>query len=935
MKELCNSAMQSGQLDPFVDGRYAAFAANGLGATAPDAIKTWVSSARSSILTQVAAWDVAALALSSGTFNTSSNVAVLTGVAPLEARTLLFNSEAMPIIWTSTTNWLVRLPVDTGTNPVTIAALSQKGLAVGNSVTVTVINSAVPQPALNNIVFNELAPNTANPDAEYVELFNRSTNTMYDLSGWRINGLGYTFPVGSTLAPRGYLLLARNRLAIANTYGATVPVFDTFAGNLQGDGDLLELHQPGLVPGTETLVDQVRYQNRAPWPVMTNGLFRTNSLQLADAMADNMRASNWRDNTGWRFFSYSGSLGNLSATRLAFHFDAGGGEVYLDDITFVVGSVPAQGTNLLKNGGFEEPLLAPWTVGTLVVSNSMVVSNLAHTGNNCFKLKTGSGSVLTNFFQDITAVPANTICSVGFWYLPGTNGATLNARVSTFFRPAVAQQVAPAPFTPGNTNSVLVAMPPYPELWLNEVKPMGDAGLLDGQGEAEPWLELYNSGANAVSLDGFFLTDDYASLGKWSFPTGSVINPGEFKVLFLDGESNETTPGEWHTGFRVAPTNGSVALSRSVGTWVQLVDYLNYDGLSASLSYGDVPDGQGLRRSSLHFPTPGATNNPALPPVRAKINEWMASNTKTLLDVADNTYADWFELFNPAGTPADLSGYWLTDSSLVPFRYRIPDGVIIPPGGYLLIWADNDLQQTVVSNNVIHADFRLAKSGSDLGLYAPDGQVVDLVTFGPQVSDVSQGRYPNGSGPAFSLPQASPGLPNELAAGNNTAPMLGALTNHALFVGQPLAFTVMATDADLPAQSLTFRLESAPLGAAINPLGGQVTWTPTAQQLGTQVVTVVVADSGVPSLSTSNTFQVLVGRLPEVRPDRFLVRPGQVVLTFDTLAGRRYRVQYKTHLREDNWTDLGVDQTATANSLSVTNDVGGITARFYRIVVQP
>jgi hypothetical protein len=43
------------------------------------------------------------------------------------------------------------------------------------------------------------------PDAEYIEFYNRSTSS-FDLSGWRINGLDYTFPAGSFIAPGSFLV---------------------------------------------------------------------------------------------------------------------------------------------------------------------------------------------------------------------------------------------------------------------------------------------------------------------------------------------------------------------------------------------------------------------------------------------------------------------------------------------------------------------------------------------------------------------------------------------------------------------------------------------------------------------------------------------------------------------------------------------------------
>src|SRR5678816_1422334 len=59
----------------------------------------------------------------------------------------------------------------------------------------------------------------------------------------------------------------------------------------------------------------------------------------------------------------------------------------------------------------------------------------------------------------------------------------------------------------------------------------------------------------------------------------------------------------------------------------------------------------------------------------------------------------------------------------------------------------------------------------------------------------------------------------------------------------PYTFTASATDADLPAQALTFSLVGAPTGASINPTTGAFSWTPTeAQGPGSYPFAVRVSD---------------------------------------------------------------------------------------------
>jgi hypothetical protein len=78
----------------------------------------------------------------------------------------------------------------------------------------------------------------------------------------------------------------------------------------------------------------------------------------------------------------------------------------------------------------------------------------------------------------------------------------------------------------------------------------------------------------------------------------------------------------------------------------------------------------------------------------------------------------------------------------------------------------------------------------------------------------------------------------------NAAPVLSGVPASATIAEQvPYAFTASATDSDLPAQTLTFSLVGAPVGATIDGTTGAFSWTPTeAQGPGSYPFTVRVSD---------------------------------------------------------------------------------------------
>ena len=97
----------------------------------------------------------------------------------------------------------------------------------------------------------------------------------------------------------------------------------------------------------------------------------------------------------------------------------------------------------------------------------------------------------------------------------------------------------------------------------------------------------------------------------------------------------------------------------------------------------------------------------------------------------------------------------------------------------------------------------------------------------------------------------------------NTAPVLAAIANKTVNEGSLLTFTATATDADLPANTLTYSLAAgAPAGASINASTGVFSWTPTESQGGSVYnLTVVVTDNGTPALSDSKAFSVTVNEV--------------------------------------------------------------------------
>ncbi len=137
------------------------------------------------------------------------------------------------------------------------------------------------------------------------------------------------------------------------------------------------------------------------------------------------------------------------------------------------------------------------------------------------------------------------------------------------------------------------------------------------------------------------------------------------------------------------------------------------------------------------------------------INEILASNSRSFTD-PQGQHDDWIELHNTHDEAIDVGGMYLTDDLSQPMMWWIPTTTTIPAHGYLLIWADNDIEDAGQ-----HTNFKLDADGEELGLFDIDGDTpIDTVQFGPQRANISFGRYPNASNNWRLLASPTPETPN-------------------------------------------------------------------------------------------------------------------------------------------------------------------------------
>ncbi len=808
IRKAVDGPLKAEKLNPRADAMNAALAANGVtrsagGALASaGAVKTFLQQRRDYLVSQLTPL-AAPFAISSNgglDYESLTNLTTLTGTAPIEVVTIKVNGNAYPVSWTGVNVWSLNMPLNVTTNRLSLEAVDEAGALIsgGTDMIIVVFRGSLESP-VGHVVFNEIMYNPVQTGASFVELHNTASTTTFDLSNWRIEGVNFIFPQGTLLPPGGFLVVAKDREVFVSNYGNSIPVVGEFIGLLRNSGESLWLIQPGLTPDQDVVIDHLTYANSEPWPPNANGL--GSSLQLLDAAQDNSRVSNWAaaklmtnttpsinlipmskswkynqsgtdlgsnwmnpdyDDSGWvagsaLFFVESSALPapkttplTLGATtyyfRTHFSFDGDPANLLLDLTTVVDdGAVYYLNGHELYRQGMSEGLVTYATLSQQLVDNAALEGSILR---DATYLKKGDNVLAVEVHQNNT----------------GSSDIVFGMMLDTAPR---VQQLA----TPGSVNSVAAMLPNFPSLWLNEIEPVNLSGIRDESGQNEPWVELHNNGKTAINLTGWHLTDNPTNLARWNFPTGTTIEAGQFLVIWLDGQSSETTQTSIHANFRPPPQDGMLALVFPSVNGDAVLDYINYSGLPHDRSFGRYPDASENQSQLFHIATPASRNDNSAPALPVFINEWMASN-QSIPDPSDNDFDDWIELYNPNNTPIDLTGYALSDNPAdIRQRFIIPNGFRIEGHGFMMVWADDE---SPVNPKELHVPFKLDRGGDHILLFAPNGSLVDSITFGIQTNNISQGRWPDGGLEVRFLSKATPQSSNLGVAG------LGNMRLHAL-----------------------------------------------------------------------------------------------------------------------------------------------------------
>jgi PKD repeat protein len=313
---------------------------------------------------------------------------------------------------------------------------------------------------ITEVMYN---PPSGDSDEDYIELHNKSATNTYNLENWRFTqGIAFTFP-DIDMGPGDYLVICGSEASVQRAYGITNTVgdWDTETA-LNNGGERIRLESDDDIE-----VEDFTFDDRAPWPILADGL--GHSLERRRVDFDNDHPANWgasQSSPGWTRYTVNG----LATSSSLYIYLGEAGTAYIDDVAlFPLGN---PGDNRVENSGFEIPeALEDSSTGTGwrargTHSGSVITTSEARSGSrSCRIVSTGRGSSnSTSVSQIDLGLTDGEQYTLEFWALLPDPGQSLTARLSGSGGEAtpIRIEVGGGGSTPGRENSVHTNnLPPF------------------------------------------------------------------------------------------------------------------------------------------------------------------------------------------------------------------------------------------------------------------------------------------------------------------------------------------------------------------------------------------------------------------------------------------------------------------------------------------
>ena len=270
-----------------------------------------------------------------------------------------------------------------------------------------------------------------------------------------------------------------------------------------------------------------------------------------------------------------------------------------------------------------------------------------------------------------------------------------------------------------------------------------------------------------IADDGFVVYVNGAEAGRYNMPSGTV-SYSTYATTYAHSNPDAGTmnlqASLFHSGTNVIAVELHNNASNSTDIYWNAAFYVQKTNSSDSFVSTDkeytLPVSGTVNLRAVWEAVPDDHLLASVTPV--KINEVSAANSVYLNEYFKKN--DWIELYNTTDAEIDIAGMYITDKLTKPQKYQIPEAsavdatysTVIPPHGFLTIWADQLIPQTQ-----IHTGFKLGNADDEIVmLTAADESWSDTLAYKMHNGNQSVGLYPDGGTTTYVMDIPTIGRPN-------------------------------------------------------------------------------------------------------------------------------------------------------------------------------
>jgi hypothetical protein len=316
------------------------------------------------------------------------------------------------------------------------------------------------------------------------------------------------------------------------------------------------------------------------------------------------------------------------------------------------------------------------------------------------------------------------------------------------------------------------------QIKINEIVASNSESCYDENMESSDWLELYNIGDNPVNLKNYRIFDKYDYENAWVLPD-TIIEPDGHLLIFASGEDRYTSNkyilessgiglveyrDEDGFGFEYLEITGDFDISvkfHSVrndlfNTYAALMmrEELDDESVYAAMvtqnqdraglllfyreDEGEETKSKYFYNRETNFPYTRVRLTRKGDSVTGSIYDegwiWYTKDTEIALSINDKVYLG-----------VALGSSDNDHLSKLAFSELILNGDTLTAEDLTSIEINTGIKGKFYKSQEVHTNFKIDKEGEKLYLWNNSGEIIDSIQFPEQTTDVSYGRYPDGT----------------------------------------------------------------------------------------------------------------------------------------------------------------------------------------------